>query len=156
VRLVVIERVDPRTGVPDGGFISSLCESVVNYTERLRRLALNDPSLLDGRTAGELGSVELEPRTLALVQLAALIAVGGAVPSYGELADAAVGSGVTTAQVVDVLVAVIPIVGLPCVVDAAPKLRRCLQRSGGSALSLDLDAALAGHQTLRWRRRSLR
>ena len=88
-------------------------ESVVDYKEKLRRLALNDPSLLDGRAAGELGSVELEPRTLALVQLAALIAVGGAVPSYGELADAAVGSGVTAAEVVDVLAAVIPIVGLP-------------------------------------------
>jgi len=62
----------------------------VNYTERLRRLALNDPSLLDGQAEGELLSVELGPRTLALVQLAALIAVGGAVPSCGELTDAAV------------------------------------------------------------------
>ena len=62
----------------------------MNYTERLRRLALNDPSLLDGQAEGELLSVELGPRTLALVQLAALIAAGGAVPSYGELTDAAV------------------------------------------------------------------
>ena len=53
----------------------------MNYTEKLRRLALNDPSLLDGQVTGELGSVSLEPRTLALVQLAAFIAVGGAVPS---------------------------------------------------------------------------
>ena len=94
----------------------------MDYKEKVRRLALNDPSLLDVRAASELESVELEPRTLALVRLAALIAVGGAVPSYGELADAAVGSGVTAAEVVDVLAAVIPIVGLPCVVEAAPKL----------------------------------
>ena len=109
----------------------------MNYTEKLRRLALNDPSLLDGQAAGELGSVELEPRTLALVQLAALIAVGGAVPSYGELADAAVGSGVTAAEIVDVLAAVIPIVGLPCVVEAAPKLAMALGYDTNEAFEPD-------------------
>ena len=113
-------------------------ESVVNYKERLRRLALNDPSLLDERApAGELRSVELEPKTLALVQLAALIAVGGAVPSYGELADAAVGSGVTAAEIVDVLAAVIPIVGLPCVVEAAPKLAMALGYDTNEAFEPD-------------------
>ena len=56
---------------------------------------------------------ELDPKTLALVRLAALVAVGGAVPSYGAHADAAVGAGATAAEIVDVLVAVVPIVGLP-------------------------------------------
>ncbi len=109
----------------------------MNYTEKLRRLALNDPSLLDGQVTGELGSVSLEPRTLALVQLAALIAVGGAVPSYGELADAAVGSGVTAAEVVDVLTAVIPIVGLPRVVKAAPELAIALGYDTNEAFAPD-------------------
>ncbi len=109
----------------------------MNYREKLRRLALNDPSLLDGRAAGEFGSVELGPRTLALVQLAAWIAVGGAVPSYGELTDAAVGSGVTAAEVVDVLAAVIPIVGLPCVVEAAPKLALALGYDTSEAFAPD-------------------
>jgi 4-carboxymuconolactone decarboxylase len=41
---------------------------------------------------------------LALVRLAGLIAVGGAVPSYGAQADAAVDAGATAAEIVDVLV----------------------------------------------------
>jgi alkylhydroperoxidase/carboxymuconolactone decarboxylase family protein YurZ len=58
----------------------------------------------------------LDPKTLALVRLAALVAVGGAVPSYGAHADAALNAGATAAEIVDVLVGVIPVVGLPAVV----------------------------------------
>ena len=43
--------------------------------------------------------------------LAALVAVGGAVPSYCAQADAAVDAGATAAEIVDVLVGVIPVVG---------------------------------------------
>ena len=69
---------------------------------------------------------DLDPRTLALVQLAALIAVGGEVPSYGAHTDAAVGAGATSAEIVDVLVAIVPIVGLPRVVAAAPRVAMAL------------------------------
>ena len=79
-------------------------------------------------------SLVLDPRTLELVRLAALVAVGGAVPSYGAQADSAVSAGASAAEIVDVLVGVIPVVGLPCVVAAAPKL--------ALALGYDLDEAL--------------
>ena len=69
---------------------------------------------------------DLDAKTLALVRIAALVADGGAVPSYGELADAAVDAGASAAEIVEVLVAVVPIVGLPCVVAAAPKLAMAL------------------------------
>ena len=75
--------------------------------------------------------VALDPKTLELVRIAALVAVGGAVPSYGAQADSAVSAGATAAEIVDVLVGVIPVVGLPCVVAAAPKL--------ALALGYDLD-----------------
>jgi 4-carboxymuconolactone decarboxylase len=96
----------------------------MDYTEVLRRLTVNDPQLVVQFNDGERGPAEplLDPRSLALVRVAALIAVGGAVPSFGALADAAIASGVTVAEIVDVLVGVIPVVGLPRVVDAAPKL----------------------------------
>jgi alkylhydroperoxidase/carboxymuconolactone decarboxylase family protein YurZ len=55
-----------------------------------------------------------------------LVAVGGAVPSYGAQTDAAVSAGATAAEIVDVLVSVIPIIGLPRVVAAAPKLAMAL------------------------------
>ena len=64
----------------------------------------------------------LDAKVVALVRLAALIAVGGAVPTYGAEVDDAVSAGATTAEIVDVLAAAIPIVGLPSVVAAAPKV----------------------------------
>ena len=99
----------------------------MDYTERLRRLAINDARLADECDHGAAAEpAELDPKTLALVRLAALVAVGGAVPSYGEHADAAVSAGATANEIVGVLVGVVPIVGLPCVVAAAPKLAMAL------------------------------
>ena len=110
-------------------------ESALDYMERLRCLAINDARLA-GDSVGMAGleSRELDPKTLALVRLAALAAVGGAVPSYGAQADAAVSAGATTAEIVDVLVGVVPMVGLPRVVAAAPKL--------ALALGYDIDGAV--------------
>ena len=95
----------------------------MDYTDRLRRLALNDARWLKNWLPERHSSPgELDPKTLALVRLAALVAVGGAPPSYGSQADDAVGAGATAAEIVDVLAAVAPIVGLPCIVAAAPNL----------------------------------
>jgi alkylhydroperoxidase/carboxymuconolactone decarboxylase family protein YurZ len=63
---------------------------------------------------------------LELARLAALVAVGGAVPSYGAQVDAAIEAGASAAEIVDVLVGVISVVGLPRVVAAAPKLALAL------------------------------
>ncbi len=60
------------------------------------------------------------------MRLGALVAVGGTSPSYGAEADAAVSAGATAAEIVDVLTAVVPIVGMPCVVAAAPRLAMAL------------------------------
>jgi 4-carboxymuconolactone decarboxylase len=113
----------------------------LNYTDRLRRLAINDAQFAEDCVGGGGASVEsgeLDVRTLALVRLAALVAVGGAVASYGAQADAAVDAGATAAEIVDVLVGVVPIVGLPRVVAAAPRL--------AMALGYDIDDALE-HQS---------
>ena len=99
----------------------------MDYTDRLRRLALNDASLSDRSPGGYgLDPEVLDPKSLALVRLAALIAVGGAVPSFGEQVDAAVSAGASATEIVDVLVGVIPALGLPCVVAAAPRLALAL------------------------------
>jgi 4-carboxymuconolactone decarboxylase len=67
--------------------------------------------------------------------LDARVGVGlGTATSYGAQADAAVNAGATTAEIVDMLVGVVPIVGLPCMVAAAPKL--------AMALGYDTDDAL--------------
>jgi 4-carboxymuconolactone decarboxylase len=109
----------------------------VDYAERLRRLVINDACFAVAGTSGtEAEPRDLDPKTLALVRLAALVAVGGAVPSYGAQADAAVNAGATAAEIVDVLVGVIPVVGLPAVVATAPKLALALGYDTTEALGL--------------------
>jgi 4-carboxymuconolactone decarboxylase len=99
----------------------------VDYTDRLRRLAINDARVAEDSVDGaDVESGGLDPRDLALVRLAALVAAGGTVPSFGAQADAAVSAGATAAEIVDVLVGVVPIVGLPRVVAAAPNLAMAL------------------------------
>ena len=107
----------------------------MDYAERLRRLVINDACFAEGGT-GETGvePCDLDPKTLALVRLAALVAVRGAVPSYGAQTDAAVSVGATAAEIVDVLVGVIPVVGLPAVVATAPKLALALGYDTSEAL----------------------
>ena len=109
----------------------------MDYTDLLRQLSLHDQQgVADvvGRAGTELAAYDpaLDPRTLALTRIAALVAVGGTVPSYGALADDAVDAGATAAEIAEVLVAVIPVIGLPRVVAAAPRL--------ALALGHDIDA----------------
>jgi 4-carboxymuconolactone decarboxylase len=103
----------------------------LDYTDLLRRLSLHDQRavthVLGGASTESLEREQtLDPRTLALARIAALVAVDGAVPSYGALADDAVDAGATAGEIVDVLLGVIPIVGLPRVVAAAPRLALAL------------------------------
>ena len=113
----------------------------MDYTDLLRRLAVNDDRIIYPlvRAAGGGGDAPepdrvLDPKTLSLVRLAALVAEGGAVPSYGAQADAAVDAGASAAEIVDVLFGVVSVVGIPCVVAAAPKL--------ALALGYDTDCAV--------------
>ena len=98
----------------------------------LRRLAINDEHVIEDRAGIEPG--RLDPKTLALVRLAALVAVCGTVPSYGAEADAAIGADASPAEIVDVLLGVVAVVGIPSVVAAAPRL--------AMALGDDIDEAL--------------
>ena len=105
----------------------------MDYTDRLRRLALQDARLSDD-LSDEGGEAELDRKTLELIRLGALVAVGGAAPSFAAQADAAVSAGASVAEIVEVLSGVVPIVGLPCVVAAAPNL--------ALALGYDIENAL--------------
>jgi alkylhydroperoxidase/carboxymuconolactone decarboxylase family protein YurZ len=95
------------------------------YTDRLRRFALNAPDLVED-DLGLLESGALNTKSVAIARVAALIAIGGAEPSYDELVDAAMSSGSSADEIVDVLIGLSPIVGLPRVVEAAPKLALAL------------------------------
>ncbi len=98
----------------------------VDETERLlRRLALNDEEsvgmvLASGSDAA--GTAVLRPKVDLLVQLGALLALGAATSSLRATVDRAVQAGATEAEIVGVLIAVAPAVGLARVVSSAPRL----------------------------------
>ena len=82
----------------------------VDHTEVLRLLTIDGAG---AQAVGLGGTHDLDAKSQALVRLAALIAVGGgAGPSYGEATDAAVSSGASPAEVVAVLIGVLPVVGM--------------------------------------------
>jgi alkylhydroperoxidase/carboxymuconolactone decarboxylase family protein YurZ len=93
--------------------------------ELLRRLALNDERsvgsvLAGGSPAGT--DVALIPKVDLLVRLGALVAVGAATASLRHTVEEALDAGATEDEIVGVLVAVAPTVGLARIVDTAPKL----------------------------------
>lgn len=68
----------------------------------------------------------LDASAASLVRLAALIAVGAALPSIHREVDTALGAGLGTSEIVAVLDELIPVIGRPRVVAAAPLLAQAL------------------------------
>jgi 4-carboxymuconolactone decarboxylase len=94
-------------------------------TEALAGLALGNPELLlDGlELRAEMQERSgLDPRSFALVKLAALIALDAPPASYLWQVSNAVDAGCTPQELVGVLRAIAPQVGGPRVVAAAPEL----------------------------------
>jgi alkylhydroperoxidase/carboxymuconolactone decarboxylase family protein YurZ len=107
----------------------------VDYTDVLRSLAIEDPQLAEHLAErDEIEPAVLDPKTVALARLAALVAIGGALPTYSALTDAAIGMGATPDEIADILIAIVPTVGLPRAVAAAPSV--------AMALGYDVEVAL--------------
>ena len=110
---------------------------MLDYRTTLRKLALRDDRYVGALLAREDASaVEsgLDTRTRALVQIGALVAVDAAPPSYMSVAEAALDAGVTHEELVGALIVVLPVVGVPRLVSAAPNL--------GLAIGYDVGGAL--------------
>src|SRR6185436_8610234 len=110
--------------------------NVIEYQERLRSLALSDDHFVGsvlGMTQDTVEVSRLEPKTHALVRLAALLAVDAGQPSYDASVDVALASGASLDEIVGILIAVAPAIGLGRVVSVAPEL--------GLALGYDVNAA---------------
>jgi alkylhydroperoxidase/carboxymuconolactone decarboxylase family protein YurZ len=110
--------------------------ALVDETERLlRRLALNDEEsvgMVLARGSDAVGSAALRPKVDLLVQLGALLALGAATSSLRATVERAIEAGATEAEIVGVLIAVAPAVGLARVVSTAPRL--------AMAIGYDLEA----------------
>lgn len=101
----------------------------MDHSERLRRLVLDvqpeDPPCASATP------VSLDARTRCLVRFAALVAVDASSPSVRHEIDHAVSEGASAEDIVDVLEAIVPLVGRAKVVTAAPRV--------AVALGVDLD-----------------
>ena len=82
--------------------------------------------VLAAMTAASLERTTLDPQTLLLVRLAALVGVGAPPLSYALNLRVAGELGVSTEQVEGVLAAVAPVVGAPRVVAAAGNILRAV------------------------------
>jgi len=98
----------------------------VDYTELLRRLAIDGDALAGELDDSEPGNLDVDAKTLALARFGALVAMGAAEPSFGSQIDAAVSAGATAKEIVHVLVGLTSVVGVPRVVEAAPKVAMAL------------------------------
>ena len=97
--------------------------------DTLRGLSVGEPSVVEGLTGVLLENLEdsgLDRRSHGLVRLASLIALDAPPAAYlGQVAFAR-DAGITAEEILGVLVAVGPLVGMPKVVAAAPELMLAL------------------------------
>jgi 4-carboxymuconolactone decarboxylase len=118
-----------------------LSSRMTDYERTLRRLSASDDRLvasLLGQSDPNVGAGCDAQRMRALFRLAALVASDGGCASYQSVVESALAAGATVEEVVDVLLAVAPMVGSARVVAAAPLLAR--------ALGFDVDEAFDGDE----------
>ena len=99
---------------------------------------MHDQSYLDGVQSTDRGAeaARLDARGCSLGRMAALFALDASDSSYGWAASRALASGVTAEEMVELLIALAPVLGSARVVSAAPKL--------GLALGYDVEADIEG------------
>ena len=103
----------------------------------LRKLAIHDDAFIEAVLARGLRDTApsgLDARTLAMVRIGALAAVGAAPTAFMGPIESALEAGASEQDIVGVLTALLPILGPDRVVAAAPNL--------GLALGYDVDEAL--------------
>lgn len=91
----------------------------------LRQLAVNDEQSVERvltRGSGAVADAGLRPKVDLLVELGALLALGAPTASLRATVRRAIVAGATESEIVGVLLAVAPAVGLARVVSSAPKL----------------------------------
>jgi 4-carboxymuconolactone decarboxylase len=107
------------------------------FQDTLRKLAIIDDGFVEDQAGLGLDlarTAALDPKTAALLQLAAAVATGspGVCLEWGT--TRALAAGASEDEIAGVLLAIAPVTGLPRIVCAAPGL--------ATALGYDIDAAL--------------
>ncbi len=110
---------------------------MARFQETLRRLAMIDEGFVvdeAGLGLGVAGTSALDPRTAALLQVAASVAIGSPAVCLEWSVGRALAAGATEDEIADVLLVIAPVAGLGRVVCAAPDV--------ATALGYDVAAAL--------------
>jgi len=110
---------------------------MARFQETLRRLAMIDEGFIEDEARlglGVAGTSALDPKTAALLQVAASVAAGSSAVCLEWTAGHALAAGATEDEIADVLLAIAPVAGLGRVVCAAPDV--------AAALGYDIAAAL--------------
>ena len=108
----------------------------VRFQETLRRLAMIEEGFVEDEAGLGLGPVSasaLDPKTAALLQVGACVAIGSSAVCLEWSTGRALAAGANEDEIADVLLAIAPVAGLGRVVSAAP----------GVATALDYDIAAA-------------
>ena len=108
----------------------------MRFQDTLRRLAIIDEGFVTGEAGlglGQTGITSLDPKTAALLQLAAAVANGSSAACLAWSTGLALTAGANEDEIADVLLAIAPVAGLGRVVAAAPEI----------AIALDYDIAAA-------------
>ena len=93
----------------------------VRFQEILRRLAIIDEGVVQNQAGlglGQAGAWVMDPKTAALVQMGALVAIGSPSVCLEWGASRALAAGATEDEITDVLLAVAPAAGLGRIVGA--------------------------------------
>jgi 4-carboxymuconolactone decarboxylase len=110
---------------------------MVRFHETLRRLAMIDERFVEDEARLGLDPARasaLDPKTAALLQVGACVALGSSATCLEWSAGRALAAGATEDEIADVLLAIAPVTGLGRVVSAAPEV--------ATALEYDIAAAL--------------
>ena len=109
----------------------------VRYREILRRLAIVDEGFVGDQAGLGLalpGSPFLDPKTAALVRVGALAAIGSPEVCLEWSTSRALAAGATEDEIVGVLLAIAPVIGLGRVIGATPGV--------AGAFGYDIESAL--------------
>jgi alkylhydroperoxidase/carboxymuconolactone decarboxylase family protein YurZ len=107
------------------------------FQETLRRLAMIDEGFVEDQAGFGLSLTRtpaLDPKTSALLQIAASVAMGSPAVCLQWSAGRALTAGASEDEIADVLLAIAPVAGLGRVVAAAPEV--------ATGLEYDIAAAL--------------
>jgi alkylhydroperoxidase/carboxymuconolactone decarboxylase family protein YurZ len=112
-------------------------DQTVRFQETLRRLSMIDEGFVEDQAGLGFGLARasaLDPKTEALLRVAAAVATGSPAVCLEWSAGRALAAGAIEDEIADVLLAIAPVVGLGRVVCAAPDV--------ATALGYDVAAAL--------------